>query len=256
LTNLGDTAIYSTILNSGKLALKGKAYAPNPYITGISGFIPKYNAQSVLVQSVAYENGKDIGIGLTTPGGPTGGRVLHLHDSTAASSPTIHMTNGDIGAGNGAGTAIFVGNAASTGAGSFNIYNMDATSGIHLFTSSTNRFSILAGGNIGVKNASPTSSLTVNGSLAVLGTTITTTTTLADFYIYNVANTTNITLNLPVASTCPWRIYSIKKTTNNSNTINIHQASGTIDGSSSDVVVSAFNVNTVIYNDGTNWFIQ
>lgn len=130
-----------------------------------------------------------------------------------------------------------------------------------VFLSATNG-DIVGTGNLSTSTAgigitsAPTSTFQVNGSLSILGTTITIGATLGSFYIYNVNNSTNITLNLPVASTCPWRVYSIKKVSNNANTINIHQASGTIDGSASDVVISAFNVTTILYNDGTNWFIQ
>lgn len=256
LTNLGDSIIYQTILNSGRLNQRGKAFSQNSYTTGPVNFISKFDGSGALIPTVAYDNGKDIGIGLTTPTNPTGSRVMHIHDSTAASSPTIHLTNGDIGSGAGAGTAIFVGNAASTGAGSFNIYNQDPTSGIHLFTSAANRFSILSNGNIGIATSAPTSTLQVAGSTAYATRTVTATATLAitDHYLL-CNNTTAIVVNLPSASTCLGREYVITKINAATANITITPASGTINGAATLVITSNFTSQT-IYTDGTNWYAR
>lgn len=111
------------------------------------------------------------------------------------------------------------------------------------------------GGNVGIGNISPNSTFHVEGSISFAPQTITGTTTLGNFYRYNVNNSSDIVLNLPSASGISGRTYSIKKISNNANTITITPASGTIDGAST-LIMSAFNISHIIYTDGTNWFIE
>lgn len=101
----------------------------------------------------------------------------------------------------------------------------------------------------------PSSTLSLDGSFAPLIVTITTTITAANFYGYNVNNTSNIIINLPAASSCPYRQYLIKKISNNANTITITPASGTIE-TAATYVMSVYLGSRIIYNDGTNWWVQ
>lgn len=101
----------------------------------------------------------------------------------------------------------------------------------------------------------PTSTIQINGSFAALMTTITTNIVAGSFHKYNVNNTSNIVITLPAASTCVGREYVIKKISNNANTITITPASGTIDFAAT-LVMSTYLGSRIIYNDGTNWWVE
>lgn len=111
---------------------------------------------------------------------------------------------------------------------------------------------VIAGNTNG--GSTPTSKLQSAGSFAGGITTISTSTTLGfDHFIVPVNNTTDITVSLPAASTCPGRIYVIKKTSNNANTVTIDpNASETIDGNASMIISEQWKLITVV-SDGNNW---
>jgi hypothetical protein len=86
--------------------------------------------------------------------------------------------------------------------------------------------------------------------------TITADTTLAatdDTILCN--NSSNITITLPAASTVTGKRYTIKKTSNNNNTVTIDaDGSETIDGATTIVLYMRYD-GLVIQTEGANWFI-
>lgn len=73
--------------------------------------------------------------------------------------------------------------------------------------------------------------------------------------IINVNNSGNIVINLPLAAAQQGRTIVIKKISNNANTITLTPASGTIE-TAATLVMSTYLGTRVIYNDGTNWWVQ
>jgi hypothetical protein len=93
----------------------------------------------------------NIGVGTASPNSPAGSTqtTLHISNSTVSTSPGIHLTNGDTGTASGDGTLLFVGNAASTGTTSFNVYNQEA-SPICFFTATAERMRINSNGTVSI----------------------------------------------------------------------------------------------------------
>ena len=106
-------------------------------------------ASCSLTQAMTLDASGNLGVGTTSPNSPAGSTqiTLHVSNSTAGTSPGIHLTNGDTGTTAGDGTLIFVGNAASTGTTSLNIYNQES-SPICFFTATAERARIDSSGNL------------------------------------------------------------------------------------------------------------
>jgi hypothetical protein len=84
-------------------------------------------------RAVAMSSGAttgNFGVGIATPTMVTGGRVLHIDDQTAGSSPGIHLTNDVTTNLAGFGWTQFVGNAAGAGTKSLNFYSSMTTNPI------------------------------------------------------------------------------------------------------------------------------
>ena len=92
-----------------------------------------------------------------------------------------------------------------------------------LKTNNTEKATILVNGNIGIGTATPTSTLSVNGSQESIVTVITATTTLNATHHKIVANNgaTNITITLPNALTCIGREYIISRYAGSTGTIKV-----------------------------------
>lgn len=113
------------------------------------------------------------------------------------------------------------------------------------------------GGNVGVRQATPTSRLHVGGSLA-LGTT----STSADLTLTDAHHTVLVdasgaarTITLPAASTCSGRVYAVKKTDSSGNAVTIDgNASETIDGATTLALPTQWQSRT-IQSNGTAWFV-
>lgn len=109
---------------------------------------------------------------------------------------------------------------------------------------------------VGVNTSLPTSTMHVGGSFATAITTVTGTTSVnANHHTVRVNNSSDVAINLPAASTCPGRIFIIKKVSNNAFTVTITGSGAeTIDGSNTNVI-SAFNASVMIQCDGTTWSV-
>ena len=132
----------------------------------------------------------------------------------------------------------------ASSASSVNIYNSDGTlTGNRTVTMGANNLVFNGtGGNVGVNNTSPTSSVSINGSLAAKynsGSSTSAITLAATDYFYNWSGSSTTTINLPIgtASTCncSGRMYIVK---NNSATATANltvtpNGSETIDGKAS-----------------------
>gem|GEM_PF-6828931 len=100
---------------------------------------------------------------------------------------------------------------------------------------------------------SPTSTLEVGGSVAFSFVTKTAnyTLTAADHTVRIDASSGSITATLPTASTCPGRVYVIKKIDASANTVTV---SGSIDGVSSKIYSTQFS-GTSVQSNGSTWDI-
>ncbi len=113
----------------------------------------------------------------------------------------------------------------------------------------------IGGGSLGGAAPTPTSTLFVTGSFANYIQTKTTTYTAADDFTIVCNNVGAMTVNLPAASTCPGRIYVIKKISALSNDVTVDaDASETIDGATTKVLTLQYE-SLMIQCNGTSWFI-
>jgi hypothetical protein len=115
---------------------------------------------------------------------------------------------------------------------------------------------ITADGNVGISSTSPTSTLDVEGSMAMPIKTVaaTYTATASDYTI--LCNANSITINLPQASTVPGRIYAIKKVIATTGTITIDpNSSELIDGAATATLTGTARAGMIIQSDGSAWYI-
>ncbi|RYY25319.1 MAG: hypothetical protein EOP41_05245 [Sphingobacteriaceae bacterium] len=132
--------------------------------------------------------------------------------------------------------------------------------GLDFYTSYANRMSITNSGNIGINITQPTSTLAVNGSIAVVAnTTRTSSYTLgaSDYILINTSNSNTPTYTLPSASTCVGRMYRIINHGGNAITIAFTNSNNTVINASGSTVTSVStaagsNVLEVV-SDGTTW---
>lgn len=119
------------------------------------------------------------------------------------------------------------------------------------------------GVNVGIDTPSPTSSLSVNGSISfkveqLQGPINADLTISSNIILANVSNG-DITLNLPDASMCPGRLYKIKRFGNeplSSNVTLLPLLGQSIEGDPEEVL-SGFDGQVVeIISDGSNWWIM
>jgi len=106
----------------------------------------------------------------------------------------------------------------------------------------------------GLPTTDPTSTLTVEGSLALStrAITATATATATDHTIRCDATSAAITVNLPAASGCVGRIYVVKKTDNVNNVTIDPDGAETIDGAATQVLTTQYAVLT-IQSNGAGW---
>lgn len=114
-----------------------------------------FTVQTNSSERLRVDNSGNVGIGTSSPVGVGGSVGVHISGPTGG-NPALRLTNGDTGSAATDGSAIFVGNAASAGTGSLNVYNYEAAP-IALFTSATERMRIDASGNVGIGTSTPVS---------------------------------------------------------------------------------------------------
>lgn len=112
---------------------------------------------------------------------------------------------------------------------------------------------------VGIRQGTPTSTLEINGSLALPIDTVTASSTTLDETHHTVlCDTTSLvsamTINLPAASGCTGRIYRIKLIVSSQNCIIDGNGSETIDGSTTYTLTSANEVIT-IQSNGSAWYV-
>lgn len=110
---------------------------------------------------------------------------------------------------------------------------------------------------IGISTSSPTSTLHLDGSLALTITSISSTTTAGAHHTI-LCNATGgaFDVDLPAASTCPGRVYVIKKIDASGNAVSVDpNSSETIDDSSTSYALAAQYDSITIQCDGSEWWI-
>jgi|GEM_PF-3144960 len=115
-----------------------------------SGFTASGQTVTWATRMVIGQTG-NVGIGTSSPFGVGGGVGLHINETN---NPAIRLTNTATGVSSTDGSAIFVGNAASAGTTSLNIYNYEAAP-ITFFTNATERMRITSDGNVGLGTTAP-----------------------------------------------------------------------------------------------------
>ncbi len=131
----------------------------------------------------------------------------------------------------------------------------DIGKSVRLYTNNVFGLPLLAASNnqnIGIKDSVPNSTLTVNGSLSMYYTTVSSNYTVLD-RDYSIFASGTITISLPTAAGCAGRIYIIKNTSTGAITID-PDGSETIDGSSTKILTTQ-NETAALQSNGTNWHI-
>jgi hypothetical protein len=148
-------------------------------VTGSSNYIPMYSGSTYLTSSVMYQLGGNVGIGTLAPS----------EKISVIGNIDIPANTGKIG--------FFVGDAFTAYGSSSAHYGMsyigqDSTvilsgyASLRMFTTGTERLSILGNGNVGIGTTTPNSKLNVNGNTIITGS-------------LNVLGTTALTGNLTVS---------------------------------------------------------
>ena len=134
----------------------------------------------------------------------------------------------------------------------FNDYTNDNLS---FKTNSNTRVSIEQDGNVGIGTTSPSSMLSVAGSLSlpISAKTSDYTATGSDYTILINASSNNVTITLPAVSGIAGRIYVIKRADGSgNNAVVASNGSETIDNSTANVILSAGQCIT-LQTDGIGW---
>lgn len=152
---LGDstTATQNFVLQTNvdgtaKLA-RGNVGATTADILTISG-AGLVTAGAGLAVTGTINSSGSIGVGTTSPNSPASGRVVHIDDQTASSSPAYRITNADTGATTSDGWSILCGNAAGAGATSLSIYSAEPAGVFTVHTAATERMRLDTFGNLGI----------------------------------------------------------------------------------------------------------
>jgi len=119
------------------------------------------------------------------------------------------------------------------------------------------RMRIDSAGQVGINTDAPVSTLDVQGSMSIITTTITTSTSLTASHNVVLVDASSgvVTVTLPAVATNGGRKYHIKKIDSSSNNVVVDgTASETVDGDLTQTMTLQYESLTVV-NDGSEWFI-
>ena len=146
--------------------------------SGTTNYLPKFTAASTIGNSQIFDNGTNVGIGITTGmserfnvANSSGNANASIATSSATSGAFLRFgnaTNADglyVGYNNPAGSLL--GNVGGANAGVIMGYGSYP---IGFGTNATERVRITSGGNVGINDTNPTDLLVVNGRMRVNGT--------------------------------------------------------------------------------------
>jgi|SRR6218665_288179 len=114
--------------------------------------------------------------------------------------------------------------------------------------SGNRRINVDATGNTGIGETVPTSTLDVNGSMAVNINAISAATSLNATHCYIIANSGTYAITLPAASTCSGRLYNFKTMGTGTKTISAY-----LDNTGTSSTALANGSVITLISDGTNW---
>ncbi|MBO9151933.1 hypothetical protein ACFOTA_06930 [Chitinophaga sp. GCM10012297] len=113
---------------------------------------------------------------------------------------------------------------------------------------------LYSSGGMGIGVTSLTSTFQVTGSMAINHRVITGNTTAGAEVVLYANNTGTATISLPAASSCPGRVYIIKKISANGNDVVIDpNASESIDGQPTKTITLQYSA-VAFHSSGANWF--
>jgi len=124
-------------------------------------------------------------------------------------------------------------------------------------TAGSTKLTVKTDGNVGIGTTTPSSTLDVDGSLAIptIAKTANYTVTVSDHIILADASSTAFIVTLPAASGVAGRMYHIKKTDSSANAVTVDgNASETIDGGTTATIAAQFESIQIVC-DGSNWHI-
>jgi hypothetical protein len=205
--------------------------------------------QGLMSKLVTIETSGDVGIGTDAPSSR-----LHVHNSGGAGQ--IQLTSSTSGTATSDGLIIEMSGSDDT------LFLNKENTNMIFYTNNTEQVRIDSSGNVGIGTNAPGAKLEVNGGAYINGnlrTAVTTLTTgthsLDGTHSIIKADTSggNITINLPAVSGYTGAEYKIIKT-NASNTVTIDaNASELIDGTTTNVTLTALRDRILIVCDGAEW---
>jgi hypothetical protein len=234
---------------SGGLVVEGNV--------GIGTFNPFGGGLIVLPASTG-----NVGIGSLAPG-----QALDVNGTVRMTGFTLNQNpgNGYVIVGNGVGVGTWMPASSLTTSSQWVTTNVNDvylpnSGNVGIGTSFTNAGGALdiMNGNVGIGTWAPTSTLSINGSIAVRAVTPGSypySAATNDQVILASAASGNVQINLPAVATVPGREYIIKKTDATANTITI-QANGaeTIDGQNTIAENIQYQSYTIV-SDGNHWYV-
>lgn len=131
------------------------------------------------------------------------------------------------------------------------VYLISDNGGVRINGGGAENVSVLANGNVGIGNTSPTSKLAVNGAIAITPQVVTTSTTAGNTSSVIIVDGTPVTISFPAAASCVGRVYTIKQGLGMVTTLD-PAGTETIDGSATRLMTEN-NACLTIISDGANW---
>ena len=149
------------VTSSIQTQISGKFATPIGLTTN---YVTKWNGTANgLENTQIFDNGTNVGIGTATPT-----QKLHVNGNTRLGERVEMQPSRRIGAGLDFGNVIEAGSGYlefyNSGTGNTSLVNTTEFAAITLHTNDTERFRILANGNVGINTTSPTQKLDVNGT--------------------------------------------------------------------------------------------